>query len=88
MDEATHDMESELQRAGAMPESELDLARLALTLAALDRPELEPDPYLAHLDELVGAAGDALPGGAGGAPAGIVAGALAGVVAGRFRYLG
>ncbi|MBX3494842.1 MAG: transglutaminase family protein [Parvibaculum sp.] len=88
MNEATHDMESELQRAGAMPESELDLARLALTLAALDRPELEPDPYLAHLDELVGAAVDALPGGAGEAPAGIVAGVLAGVVAGRFRYLG
>lgn len=88
MGEATHDMESELQRAGAMPDCELDLAHLALTLAALDRPELEPDPYLAHLDELVGAAGDALPGGAGEAPAGIVAGALAGVVAGRFRYLG
>ncbi|MEX2248279.1 MAG: transglutaminase-like domain-containing protein [Parvibaculum sp.] len=88
MDGMMRDMESELQRAGALPDGELDLARLALMLAALDRPELEPDPYLAHLDELAAAADDALAGGAKEAPAGIVAGALAGVVAGRFHYLG
>ncbi|MDO8837518.1 MAG: transglutaminase-like domain-containing protein [Parvibaculum sp.] len=82
------DMESELQRAGVMPDDELDLARLALTLAALDRPEFEPDPYLAHLDELAAATDEVLSGAAKEAPAGIVAGALAGVVAGRFHYLG
>lgn len=81
-------MEGELQRAGTLPDDKLDLARLALTLAALDRPEFEPDPYLAHLDELAAVTADALSGAVQDAPAGIVAGALAGVVAGRYRYLG
>jgi len=81
-------MEGELQRAGAMPDDKLDLARLALTLAALDRPEFEPAPYLAHLDELAAVAADTLSGDVRDAPPGIVAGALAGVVAGRYRYLG
>ena len=80
--------ERELRAAGAMPDAGLDIAHLALLLAARDRPEISPAPYRAHLDELVAAARDALRDAPAMMPASIAAGALAGVMAGMFRYLG
>lgn len=82
------DMERELRAAGALPDADLDIAHLALLLAARDRPEISLAPYRAHLDELVAAARDALRDAPAMMPASIAAGALAGVMAGMFRYLG
>ncbi len=82
------DMERELRAAGAMPDADLDIAHLALLLAARDRPEISLAPYRSHLDELAAAARDALRDAPAMMPASIAAGALAGVMAGMFRYLG
>jgi len=79
--------ERELRAAGETPDAGLDIAHLALLLAACDRPGVSLDPYRAHLDELASAAREALDENAC-PPCGVVAGVLSGVISGRFRYLG
>lgn len=81
------EMERELRAAGAMPDAALDIAHLALALAAHDRCDMPLAPYHAHLDELVVSAREAL-GDIASAPCGVLAGMLAGVMAGRYHYLG
>lgn len=81
------DIESELRAAGGTPDAELDIAQLALTLAACDRPDLSLSPYRDHLGELVDAARTAL-GALDTTSCHLAAGVLSGVMAGRFRYLG
>lgn len=79
--------ERELRAAGETPDAGLDIAHLALLLAACDRPGVSLDPYHAHLDEIADAARKALDENAH-PPCGVVAGILSGVISGRFRYLG
>ncbi|MBO6668360.1 transglutaminase-like domain-containing protein [Parvibaculum sp.] len=81
------DWERELRAAGEAPDAELDIASLALALAACDRPQLSLAPYRAHLDEIVAVAREALDENAA-MPCAVVAGVLAGVLSGRFHYLG
>ncbi|MCF8470073.1 MAG: transglutaminase-like domain-containing protein [Parvibaculum sp.] len=81
------EIERKLRAAGAMPDAELDIAHLALTIATGDRPDILLAPYRAHLDDLTAAAGEAL-GDVQSAPCGMLASALSGVMAGRFGYLG
>jgi regulator of sirC expression with transglutaminase-like and TPR domain len=79
--------ETLLRAAGASPDDRLDIARLALALAALDRPRVRPQRYHDHLDEL---AGD-LRAAAAGAPPGdaeAAAALLRQIMAGRHRYQG
>jgi regulator of sirC expression with transglutaminase-like and TPR domain len=79
--------ERELRAAGETPDAGLDLAHLALLLAACDRPDIPLDNYRAHLDGLVRAAREAL--GENANPScDVTAGILSGVISGRFRYLG
>lgn len=80
--------ERELRAAGTMPDGDLDIAQLALLLAARDRPDISLAAYRAHLDELVASAREALNGAASPMPCSVAAGALAGVLAGTYRYLG
>jgi len=49
------DPEAYLRHAGALDAAEIDLARAALALAALDRPRVGLARYLDHLDELAAA---------------------------------
>lgn len=42
-----------IRTAGAMDDSALNLIDLALAFAVLDRPQMDPMPYRAHLDALV-----------------------------------
>lgn len=86
MGNARENFERELRAAGAMSDSDIDIAHVALMLAACDRPGLSLAPYRDHLDELVGAARDAM--GTKELPAHVAAGVLSGVMAGRYRYLG
>ncbi|HCX66055.1 MAG: hypothetical protein CMI61_14660 [Parvibaculum sp.] len=87
MSERERQLERELRAAGKAPDAELDIASLALALAACDRPEISLDGYRTHLDEIVAAARSALDENAS-MPCGVAAGALAGVISGRFHYLG
>lgn len=83
-------IEAELREAGEVADNALDIGRLALALAHLDRPEIDRAQYREHLDEL----GEAARGAIGGADlalsgnAEVVASALAGVLAGRHGYRG
>ena len=58
MGKGWENIERELRAAGGMPDGDIDIAHVALMLAARDRPELSLAPYRDHLDELVGAARD------------------------------
>lgn len=90
MGKSEADIEAELRAAGDAPDETLDVARLALALAALDHPRKRRAAYETHLAEMTNAF-DAAPArakGADAASAEIVAGALAGIVAGRFSYEG
>ncbi len=84
------DIEAELRAAGEAPDEALDVARLALALAALDHPRKQRAAYEKHLAELTSAFDAALvrAKGADTASADVMAGALAGIVAGRFSYDG
>ncbi|MBX3445640.1 MAG: transglutaminase family protein [Parvibaculaceae bacterium] len=86
MGSETSFIERELRAAGDMPDGKIDIAHVALLLAACDRPGLPLAPYRGHLAELTAAARDAM--GAEDHPVQVAAGILAGVLAGRFRYLG
>ncbi|MFN4353849.1 SirB1 family protein [Parvibaculum sp.] len=79
-------LERELRAAGDMPDGEIDIAHVALTLAACDRPDISLAPYRDHLDELVCASRDAM--GPKEPSVHVAAGILSGVMAGRYRYLG
>lgn len=82
-----NEWERELRAAGETPDAELDIASLALALAACDRPEISLGDYRAHLDEIVAAARGAMEG-QRDMPCSVVAGVLSGVISGRFHYLG
>lgn len=90
MGKAEADIEAELRAAGETPDDALDIARLALAFAALDRPGISLAPYEEHLKELVRSLRVRLspdPSRSGDS-AEVVAGALAAIVAGRFLYRG
>lgn len=86
MGSETSFIERELRAAGETPDGEIDVAHVALLLAACDRPDIKLAPYRDHLAELADAAHAAM--GAQDHPVQVAAGILAGVLAGRFRYLG
>lgn len=79
-------LERELRAAGETPDAAIDIADVALMLAARDRPEISLASYRDHLDELAGAARAAM--GPKEVPVQVAAGVLSGVMAGRYRYLG
>ena len=62
---AASSAESILRQAGELPDEAIDIAGVALALAALDRPEVDLAPYRAHLSDLVRDVGDAMQAGAG-----------------------
>lgn len=80
-------LQDEIMAAGLAASEEMDLARIALLLGALDFPDRPVAPYQAHLDELTAAAWGAL-GKAIDAPAEIMAGVLASLISGRYQYRG
>ncbi|MBO6677521.1 transglutaminase-like domain-containing protein [Parvibaculum sp.] len=82
------EIERELRAAGEMSDADLDIAHLALMLAASDRPEISLAPYRTHLSELVDAARGTAADDISALSCSVAAGMLAGVMAGRFRYLG
>jgi regulator of sirC expression with transglutaminase-like and TPR domain len=57
-------LEQTLHATGEMTDDEIDLADVALALAALDQPEMDLAPYRAHLDDLAEAVGAKIPDGA------------------------
>jgi regulator of sirC expression with transglutaminase-like and TPR domain len=82
-------LEADLERAGKLPDSELELAGTALLLAALDRPRVALARYRDHLAELAAQARAEL--GDGGARAGdlqAAAAALGRLLSERHRYQG
>lgn len=81
-----HIHESELRTAGEARDEDIDIAHVALMLAACDRPEISLASYRDHLDELAAAARNAM--GRKEVPVQVAAGVLSGVMAGRYRYLG
>lgn len=81
-----HIHESELRAAGEARDEDIDIAHVALMLAACDRPEISLASYRDHLDELAAAARNAM--GRKEVPVQVAAGVLSGVMAGRYRYLG
>lgn len=83
-----NEIERELRAAGEMSDADLDIAHLALMLAASDRPEISLAPYRTHLADLVEAARETTSDDLPALSCGVAAGMLAGVMAGRFRYLG
>lgn len=98
MGKAEEKIEAELRAAGEAPDEALDLARLALAFAALDRPGVARAAYEKHLAELVRAFDTALARGrtpdkiadksGGNAPAEALAELLSSILAGRFSYDG
>ncbi|MGB5094035.1 MAG: transglutaminase-like domain-containing protein [Parvibaculum sp.] len=80
-------LKAELCAAGQAPDAGLDIARLALVIAAMDCPEADIKTYQAHLDDLAAASWAAL-GKAMDAPPETVAGALASLISGRYGYRG
>lgn len=98
MGKAEDKIEAELRAAGEAPDEALDLARLALAFAALDRPSVARAAYEKHLAELVRAFDTALARGrtpdkiadknGGDASAEAVAELLSSILAGRFSYDG
>ena len=84
------DIEAELRAAGETPDEALDIARLALAFAALDRPDISLAPYEEHLKELARSlrAGLGPDPSQSGESAEVVAGAMAAIIAGRFLYRG
>lgn len=79
-------LERDLRAAGETPDADIDIANVALMLAACDRPEISLASYRDHLDELGTAARNAM--GQKEVPVQVAAGVLSGVLAGRYRYLG
>ena len=77
--------EAALARIGALRDEEIDLAEAALSLAALDRPQVPLERYRDHLAEL---AGDLAAEGASAADAGAQADALARILYERHGYAG
>lgn len=86
------EIESDLSRTGTLPDAEIDLAEVALALAALDHPEAGRHGYRTHLAALADAMAQAgslaalnVPG-----PEALVerCRALAAVMAGEFGYRG
>jgi regulator of sirC expression with transglutaminase-like and TPR domain len=57
-------LEQTLHVTGEMKDDEIDLANVALVLAALDQPEIDLAPYRAHLNDLAHDVGAKIPGGA------------------------
>ena len=53
---------SEFQRVAGLPEEEIDLARTALLISAIEAPQLDPAQHLGALDSLAAAAGRRLGG--------------------------
>ena len=49
------DTDERLRRIAGLEDARINLAEAALALAARERPDVSPDPHLAHLDELVAA---------------------------------
>lgn len=80
-------LEAELRAAGLAADAELDIARIALVIAAMDCPAADIKAYQAHLDELAAASWAAL-GKAIDAPPETVAGTLAALISGRYGYRG
>ena len=80
-------VEEELRRAGTLADAELDIAGVALSLAALDCPDADPAPYHAHLEELAAGVAAKIP---PGETPGVVdrVGALSGTIAGEHGYEG
>jgi len=90
MGKADADIEAVLRAAGETSDDALDIARLALAFAALDRPGISLAPYEEHLKELarsfrarVGSNPSQ-----SGESAEVIAGALADIVADRYLYRG
>lgn len=90
MGKADADIEAVLRAAGEASDDALDIARLALAFAALDRPGISLAPYEEHLKELarsfrakVGSNPSQ-----SGESAEVIAGMLADIVAGRYLYRG
>lgn len=90
MGKADADIEAVLRAAGEASDDALDIARLALAFAALDRPGISLAPYEEHLKELarsfrakVGSNPSQ-----SGESAEVIAGVLADIVAGRYLYRG
>ncbi len=84
MDE-TAEIEQRLRRAGAAADSEIDIGRAALDLAALDRPGVAPDRYHDFLHDLVADTRSLAP---AEAPAGARLAALNRVIVQRHGFVG
>jgi regulator of sirC expression with transglutaminase-like and TPR domain len=83
---ATHaQLDSQLRRLAGQADQDIDLADAALALGALDRPEVDLEPYRAHLAALAAEAGAAA---AGAADLPGRVGALNDVLFQRYRYHG
>lgn len=80
-------LEAELRMAGQASDAELDIARIALVIAAMDCPTADIKTYQAHLDELAAASRAAL-GKVTDAPPETLAGTLAALISGRYGYRG
>lgn len=52
MSTVRHTIEAELRAAGLLPAETMDIARVGLALAALDRLAVDRQPYVDHLDKL------------------------------------
>lgn len=82
------DIESELQDIGNLPDENIDLARTALLLAALERPGIELSPYEQHLSEMSREAGARLVAENAGENVENVVGAINRVLYQQFGYHG
>ncbi|HEX7777292.1 MAG TPA: transglutaminase-like domain-containing protein [Parvibaculum sp.] len=83
-------IEAELRAAGEAAEDALDVARLAIAFAALDRPDVSPLPYEEHLAELADAAKRVFENATSAqrGDADVLSLMLSSLLAGRFRYRG